>query len=270
LIGVLVLGLPAVLLTGAVILPASATTAVMEFSRIQYDSPGKDNRSNVRLNSEYLSITNNGSAVINLNRWTLQDAAGHVFTFPRHLVYPGKSVFVHTGRGLNGRPDAAHLYWKSGSYIWDNDGDTATLRSASGRIYDTCTWTGVGAGVTSCGFVPAPPAASSPATMAPTVVPTTATPSPPPTFPSDEASPPPTFPSDEPFPPPTFPPDEPSPPPTFPPDESFPPPTITESATVTPPPPPVSSAASTTPPPTLPPDPTDTGDGALTPPPPLP
>ena len=156
-----------------------------------------------------------------IRRWTLQDAAGQVFTFPRHLLHPGQSVYVHTGRGRNGRPDAAHLYWNSGAYIWDNDGDTATLRSASGRVSDSCTWTGVGTGVTSCGFVPAPPAPSVSVTTAPTLAPPTATPSPP------------TVPSDEPAPPATFPPDESSPPPSLPPDESFPPPTITESATVT-------------------------------------
>src|SRR4029450_4803700 len=86
-----------------------------------------------------------------------------------------------TGRGRNGRPDAAHLYWNSGAYIWDNDGDTATLRSVSGRISDSCTWTGVGTGVTSCGFVPAPPAPSVSVSTAQTLAPPICTPTPPPT-----------------------------------------------------------------------------------------
>jgi Lamin Tail Domain len=255
----LVVGLPAVLLAAAVMLPASAATDVIEFSTIQYDPPGKDNPSNVRLNGEYVTITNSGSAVADLDGWTLQDAAGQVFTFPRHLVYPGGTVYVHTGRGLNGRPDAAHLYWKSGRYIWDNDGDTATLRSASGRVYDSCTWARAGTGMISCGVVPAPPAPSLPVTTAPTVVTTTATPSPPPPLPSNEPSSPPSVPSDEP-----------SPPPSFPPDEPPPPSTITQSATVTTPPPPATSPPSTPRPPTLSPDPADTAGGGVLPPPPLP
>ena len=32
------------------------------------------------------------------------------------------------------------LYWGSGAYIWNNTGDTATLRTASGSTRDTCTY----------------------------------------------------------------------------------------------------------------------------------
>ncbi len=62
---------------------------------------------------------------------------------------------MHTGKGTNGRnpsgqPDSAHLYWNSGAYVWNNDKDTATLRSASTRLYDTCAWRAKGTGVTYC------------------------------------------------------------------------------------------------------------------------
>jgi hypothetical protein len=33
------------------------------------------------------------------------------------------------------------VYWGSGNYIWNNTGDTATLRNASGKTLDTCSWT---------------------------------------------------------------------------------------------------------------------------------
>jgi lamin tail-like protein len=261
LIAALVVGLPAVLLTGAVMLPASAATAAVEVSAVHYHSPGKDNRSNVSLNGEYAAITNTGSAVADLDRWTLRDTAGHVFTFPRYLLQPGDTVYVHTGRGSNGRPHSGHLYWRSGSYIWDDDGDTATLTNPSGQTAATCAWTGAGTGAASCGSAASPSAPTTP-TIAPTMPPTAATPSPPPSLPGDDSPPPPTI--TEPA---TM---TPSPPPTFPPDESAPPPTTTDSTTVTPPPPPGTSPAPTTLPPTLPPDPTDTADGAVIPPPPLP
>ena len=97
-----------------------------------------------------LRRSNKSTTSVNLLKWTIKDAAGHTYTFPSHTFGPGKTVYVHTGKGTNGRPDSAHLYWNSGNYIWNNDKDTATLRSASGRAYDTCSWTKPGTGVTYC------------------------------------------------------------------------------------------------------------------------
>lgn len=34
--------------------------------------------------------------------------------------------------------NAKNVYWGSGNYIWNNTGDTATLRNASGKTVDTC------------------------------------------------------------------------------------------------------------------------------------
>jgi hypothetical protein len=128
-------------------LPADAATVPqMQFTYIAYDSPGKDTRTNASLDAEYVRITNNGAAN-NLKNWTLKDATGHTFTFPDHPIAKGAKVWVHTGKGTNTKSD---LYWGSGNYIWNNPGDTATLRSASGRLYDTCKWTKIGTGHTSC------------------------------------------------------------------------------------------------------------------------
>ena len=145
----------AVLGTVALALPADAATAVVQFTRMQYDSPGKDTRTNASLNAEYIRITNRSTSSINLLKWTIKDAAGHTYTFPSHTFGPGKTVYVHTGKGTDGRdpsgrPDSAHLYWNSGAYIWNNDKDTATLRSASTRLYDTCSWSRTGTGATAC------------------------------------------------------------------------------------------------------------------------
>jgi hypothetical protein len=199
LIAALVVGLPAVVLAGAVMLPASAETAAVKVSTIQYHSPGKDNRSNVSLNGEYVAVTNTGTAAANLDRWTLRDAAGHIFTFPRYLLQPAGTVYVHTGRGSNGRPSSGHLYWRSGTYIWDDDGDTATLTNASGQTTATCAWTGAGTGVTSCGSVAAPsPPTVTPdeSTPPPTITESTTVTPPPPPVTSPAATTPPTLPPD--------------------------------------------------------------------------
>jgi hypothetical protein len=145
----------AVLGAVALALPADAATAVVQFSKIQYNSPGADTRSNTSLVNEYVRITNKSTQSINLLKWTLKDAAGHTYTFPSHTFGPGKTVYVHTGKGTDGRSpsgqvDSAHLYWNSGAYIWNNDKDTATLRSASTRVYDSCSWSRSGTGVTYC------------------------------------------------------------------------------------------------------------------------
>jgi lamin tail-like protein len=126
--------------------PAQAAVPQMQFTYIVYDSPGSDTRSNASLNAEYVRITNNGPAN-NLKNWTLKDAAGHTFTFPSLSIAKGARVWVHTGKGANTRSD---LYWGSGIYIWNNPGDTAALRSASGKLYDTCKWTKAGSGHTAC------------------------------------------------------------------------------------------------------------------------
>jgi hypothetical protein len=147
------------LLTGGIVyaaLPADAATADVQFSRIDYNPAGTDTRSNKSLIAEYVRLTNRSAFAVNLSKWTLKDAAGHKFTFPSHIIGAHKTVYVHTGKGANGyypagRRDSPHLYWNSGNYIWNNTGDIATLRSASGRIYDTCSWKSGGA-TTYCNF----------------------------------------------------------------------------------------------------------------------
>jgi len=96
----------------------AATSSVpnVRFTKIYYNSPGPDNRTNASLNAEYVQITNR--------------------------------------------------CWGSKNYIWNNDGDTATLKTKSGTVVHNCTW-GRGGAVTSCAPVP---------TVKPTTKPTTTTP----------------------------------------------------------------------------------------------
>ena len=128
-----------VLAVGAVQSPALAAPAV-SFSRIYVDSPGSDTRTNASLNAEWVRLTNNTARGIQLRGWTVRDRANRVYTFPTYTLAARKSVFIHTGRGTNGRPDVSHRYWQSGAYIWNNTGDTAILRNASGAQIDSCVW----------------------------------------------------------------------------------------------------------------------------------
>jgi hypothetical protein len=126
--------------------PAHAASPVL-IGKTQYDSPGSDTRSTTSLNAEYVTLRNTTSTARSLKGWTLRDAQAHVYTFPAFTLGAGKSVIVHTGRGTN---SAAHLYWGQTNYIWNNGGDTATLKSPTGTTMDSCRWTTTAPGYTAC------------------------------------------------------------------------------------------------------------------------
>ncbi|WP_343243253.1 lamin tail domain-containing protein [Streptomyces sp. SID12501] len=65
------------------VLPASAAGHArpqhpkVEISAVQYDSPGRDDRSNRSLNKEWVDVTNTTRHTVNLDDWTIEDASGH-------------------------------------------------------------------------------------------------------------------------------------------------------------------------------------------------
>src|SRR3954452_16026152 len=129
------------------VLPSNADAAsAVRLGKIQYDPPGSDTGSNLSRNAEWVTITNHAATTRSLTGWTLRDAQSHVYRFPAFSLASGASVRVHTGTGGNG---AHNLYWGSGSYIWNNSGDKATLKNKAGTSMDTCSW-GSGSGVVSC------------------------------------------------------------------------------------------------------------------------
>lgn len=146
--------LAAALIPGAVqAAPAGPTAAVppIQFSGAVYDSPGTDNRSATSLNAEWIRLTNRTNVTIDLRAWTIRDAAGKIYRFAStYRLAAGRNVYLHTGRGTDGRPDVQHRYWQSGNYVWNNAGDTATLRNPLNAVVDTCRWTRVGTGATTC------------------------------------------------------------------------------------------------------------------------
>ncbi len=118
--------------------PAAAATPSLRFHGAQYDSPGKDTRSNKSLNAEWISLVNSGSKAVNLKGYTIRDASNHVYTFgSTTIAAKGGRVWVHTGKGTKAAKD---VYWGSGNYIWNNTGDKARLRNAAGKALDSCSW----------------------------------------------------------------------------------------------------------------------------------
>ena len=132
-LGTAMMAVPLVGLTAA---PADAASA-LQFGRIQYDAPGLDTTSNASINGEYFSIKNTGVRPINLNRWTVLDAHGNVYRFNNYLLPGNRTVFVRSGSGFNGSPVR---YWNRPFHVWGNSFDRAYLRSPSGRLEDSCSW----------------------------------------------------------------------------------------------------------------------------------
>lgn len=93
---------------------------------IEYDPSGNDRH------GEYVLLRNRASVPLNLTGWTLSDGNGrHTFIFPTFTLAPGAEVKLWTRTGTN---DASNLFWGSRRAIWNNNGDTATLKNAGGAI----------------------------------------------------------------------------------------------------------------------------------------
>jgi hypothetical protein len=123
----------------AAVLLVPAAPAAIKIVKVYYDSPGSDYGSNASLNNEWIRLKNTGSHSRQLRDWKIKDTAGHTYWFNSLRLRPGRTVTVHTGSGSDSR---RHVYWDSGWYIWNNDGDKARLKKPSGKTVDSCSWSG--------------------------------------------------------------------------------------------------------------------------------
>ncbi|MFI1676504.1 MULTISPECIES: lamin tail domain-containing protein [unclassified Streptomyces] len=131
--------------------PASAATARhqggLHLGTIQYDSPGRDSRSNSSLNAEWVNIHNSGRSAVQLKGYKLKDNTGYTYTFGSYKIGAGKTVKVRTGKGSNA---SGVRYWGRTNYVWNNTGDKARLIKPSGSQLDSCSWARTGSGSISC------------------------------------------------------------------------------------------------------------------------
>lgn len=115
-------------ISGMVITPyTQSPAAAVSISATQFDAPGDDRQN---LNGEWIQITNSGQNSASMTDWSIfDDSSRQIYEFPSFTLNPGTSVKVFTGKGSN---SATELYMGRGSPIWNNDGDTATLKDAGG------------------------------------------------------------------------------------------------------------------------------------------
>jgi hypothetical protein len=112
----------------------SAAPGGVAIAHIEYDPPGRD------VDGEYVLIVNTSNLPMLLTGWSLSDGEErHTFTFPSFTLSPGGEVKVWTGTGVN---DETNLYWGSRTAIWNNDGDTGTLKDAAGMTISVFAYEG--------------------------------------------------------------------------------------------------------------------------------
>jgi micrococcal nuclease len=103
----------------------------VKIAHIQANAPGNDAENP---NGEWVEIVNEGSEAVNLEGYSLKDAATHIYTFPAFTLQPGATVQLYSGQGQD---DASSLYWGlAGEAVWNNDGDSAFLRDSEGNLVD--------------------------------------------------------------------------------------------------------------------------------------
>lgn len=82
---------------------------------------------------EYVEIRNDDNVPLQMNNWILSDVQNHVFTFPSFVIQPNQTCRVYTNQV---HPQWSGFSYGSGSAIWNNGSDTATLKDGNGTLVD--------------------------------------------------------------------------------------------------------------------------------------
>jgi len=73
----------------------------------------------------------NETKALDLSDWVVENDDGQQFVFPDGFTLEsGQNVTVHSGRGSDTETD---VYWGATREVWDDDGDTITIRTADER-----------------------------------------------------------------------------------------------------------------------------------------
>jgi hypothetical protein len=126
-----------------VLAPAAQATSRPTVARpvvvqeIFYNSPGPDRGGNASLNAEWVKLRNRTGHAVSLAGWTLRDLSHHVYEFGSYTLPAHGTVRIHTGSGSD---SVRNLFQDRGWYVWNNDGDRATLEDAAGTVRSRCSY----------------------------------------------------------------------------------------------------------------------------------
>jgi micrococcal nuclease len=106
-----------------------AGDAILAINNIVYDAPGPDDEN---LNGEWVEIRNDDDESVNLRGFTLRDMSStNLYVFGAVKVPPGSILRIYSGCGQD---TPTEVYWCNDTSIWNNSGDTATLRDEEERF----------------------------------------------------------------------------------------------------------------------------------------
>ncbi|MFB6265484.1 MAG: lamin tail domain-containing protein, partial [Candidatus Nanohaloarchaea archaeon] len=101
--------------------------------------------SRINETKEEAVVRNSGENTVNLAGWTLSDGSDNSFDFGPLSLKPGETVTVYSSENLDqedceesSAPDYERCW--DNSYVWNNDGETATLTNARGDTADSLTY----------------------------------------------------------------------------------------------------------------------------------
>ena len=117
--------------------PANATPAV-RITKIRYGQTGTD------LDTEYIVFKNTTGSKRSITGWKIISAPStdhQYYVFPTTTIAAGATLTLYTGKGTD---TATKRYWNATTPKWNNDGDKAVLKNASGTTVDTCRYAGGG------------------------------------------------------------------------------------------------------------------------------
>lgn len=117
--------------------PVSASP-VVKISKIRYAQTGTS------LNTEYIVLKNTTGTPRKIGRWKVVSAPStdhQYYVFPATTIPAGGTVTLYTGKGTS---SPGKRYWGATSPRWDNSGDKAILKNATGATVDTCQYAGGG------------------------------------------------------------------------------------------------------------------------------
>lgn len=93
--------------------------------------PNAKDPDNENLNDEYLIIKNTGSESINLKGFLLHDEQNHIYTIPDITIESNDTLTIYTGKGSTTN---TQYYLNLEAPIWNNSGDTLTIKDTSNTM----------------------------------------------------------------------------------------------------------------------------------------
>jgi endonuclease YncB( thermonuclease family) len=107
--------------------PTVASSGDIQIAFLSYQGKGWQEA------DEFVEIRNAGAWPVQLRGWTISNSKGYTFTFTAFILRPGDYCRVYTNEY---HPGTCGFSFNRPSPVWDNHGDCAFLRDASGALVD--------------------------------------------------------------------------------------------------------------------------------------